>query len=77
MLEGKEEVVGVAGRILTELWGERDGRFVGGRAEDWTELDVEDVELALEWLGTWWMLRMEETEDEVDLRPRRPVEERR
>ncbi len=39
------------------------------------ELVVEDVEEALEWLGTWWILRIEEIEEEVDLRPRRPLDE--
>lgn len=76
MFEGKAEAVGVEGRTLMELCGEREWRRVGGRAEDRTELEVEDVDDAFEWVCTWWMLRMEETEDEVDLRPRRPVEER-
>ena len=40
-------MVGVAGRTLTELCGDRDTRF---RAEEWTELDVDDVEEALEWV---------------------------
>ena len=46
-------------------------------AEELTEFEVEDVEEALEWLWTWWMLRMEEMDEEVDLRPRRPADERR
>ena len=73
MFEGKVEMVGVAGRTLTEVCGEREGREKA--AEEWMELVVEDVEDALEWLGTWWMLRIEETEEEVDLRPRRPPDE--
>ena len=77
MLEGKAEVVGVAGRTLMELWGERVGGLEEGRAEDWMEVEVEEVEEALECECAWWMLRMEETDEEVDLRPRRPCEERR
>ena len=73
MFEGKVEKVGVAGRTLTEVCGEREG--LEKAAEEWIELVVEDVEEALEWLGTWWILRIEETEEEVDLRPRRPPDE--
>lgn len=44
-----------------------------------TEL-VEDVDEALEWLW-WWLVwcmeRIEDTDEEVDLRPRRPAEDRR
>lgn len=58
------------GRTLTEEWGERE--VLEKLTLEWMELDVEEVEEALEWLGIWWMLRMEETDDEVDLRPRRP-----
>lgn len=47
MLEGKVEVVGVAGRTLTEECGDRDGLFmVAGEAID---MEAEDVEEALEW----------------------------
>lgn len=73
IFEGKVEMVGVAGRTLTEVCGEREG--LEKAAEEWMELVVEDVEDALEWLGTWWILRIEETEEEVDLRPRRPLDE--
>lgn len=55
---------------MTEEWGERE--VLEKLTLEWMELDVEEVEEALEWLGIWWMLRMEETDDEVDLRPRRP-----
>lgn len=41
------------------------------------EFDVDEVDEALEWVWTWWTLRIEETEDDVDLRPRSPAEERR
>ena len=50
MLEGNVEVVGIAGRTLTEVWGDREERLVGGRAEEWIEFEFEDVELALEWV---------------------------
>ena len=51
MFEGNVEMVGVAGRTLTEVCGEREG--LEKAAEEWMELVVEDVEEALEWLGTW------------------------
>lgn len=73
MFEGNEEMVGVAGRTLTDVCGEREGLENG--AEEWIEFEVDEVEEALEWLGTWWTLRIEEMEDEVDLRPRRPPDE--
>ena len=74
MVEGNAVVEGVAGRTLTELCGERDTRF---KADEFTEFVVEDVEEAFEWVWTWWMLRIEETDEEVDLRPRRPADGRR
>ena len=46
-------------------------------AEETTELEVEDVEDAFECVWTWWMLRTEDTDEDVDLRPLRPAEERR
>ena len=46
MLDGKEEVVGVAGRTLREVWGEREDRML--IAEEFTELEVDDVDEALE-----------------------------
>ena len=46
MLDGKEEVVGVAGRTLREVWGEREDRIL--IAEEFTELEVDDVDEALE-----------------------------
>lgn len=51
ILEGKAEMVGVAGRTLTEVCGEREDRappVLGGMAEDCTLLEVEEVEEALE-----------------------------
>ena len=73
MLLGKLPVVGVAGRTLTEWCGLRGWR---GVLEMVVEMEpLEEVELALLWLW-WWVLcmdRMEETEDEVDFRPRSPA----
>lgn len=83
-------VVGVAGRTLTLECGERvepwrrDVAVLVGDAKE-----VEDVEDALEWEwwcfepppvigpGAWGIERIEDIDDEVDLRPRRPAEERR
>jgi len=79
MLEGKAGRVGVAGRTLTEECGEARWWMTVAlvpMAEELMEFVVEDVEEAFEWVFTWWMLRMEETELEVDLRPRRPAERR-
>jgi len=70
--------VGGAGRILTDGLGEcPDLEFdIFGLA---TLADAEEVEEALLWDMTdgWWMcmLRTEDTEDDVDLRP--PMPERR
>lgn len=78
MLEGKVVAIGVEGSTFTKACGEwpvRAAEFVEGKADECTELEVEDVEDALEWVCTWWMLRIEETDEEVDLRPRRPTEE--
>lgn len=77
MFEGKVVAVGVDGSTFTEVCGERPlflvALLMDGKAEEWTEFEVEDVEEALEWLWMWWMLRMELTEEDVDFRPRRPV----
>lgn len=75
MLDGKADVVGVAGRTLTEVWGERETLLMFVEVE--AVMEFEEVEEALEWVWTWWILRMEEIEEEVDLRPRSPVEGRR
>lgn len=51
MFEGKAETVGVAGRTLTEVCGEREDRpppVLGGTAEECTLLEVEEVDEALE-----------------------------
>lgn len=76
ILEGKEELVGVAGRTFTEecgdfvLWPETETAGEASEAED------VDEALECEW---WWcgMERMEDMDDDVDFRPRRPPEERR
>lgn len=46
MFDGKAVTVGVAGRTLTEVCGEREVLEKG--IEEWTELDVDDVEDAFE-----------------------------
>lgn len=85
MPDGKAACVGVAGRTLTEEWGERAAREPEAvlRPEGLARLVLE-VEEALERV-CWWLgplveggkvLRMEETEEEVLLRPRRPEERR-
>lgn len=50
MFDGNAVTVGVAGRTLTEVWGEREALEKG--TEEWTELDVDDVEDAFEWVWT-------------------------
>ncbi len=47
------DVVGVDGRTFTELCGEREGRRAWGRADEWTEFEVDEVDEALEWVCTW------------------------
>lgn len=80
MLEGNCELVGVAGRTLTLECGERPGfsrapLLVFDAAGEARE--AEDVEDALECECTWCMLRTEDTDEDVDLRPRRPALPRR
>lgn len=50
MLEGNTVPVGVAGSTLTEVCGEREG--LGKGTEEWTELEVDEVEDAFEWVWT-------------------------
>lgn len=84
-LEGKAEVVGVAGRTFTEeecVEGERgvdNEELLEGRGFEMPMADevLEDVEDVLECVWTWCIERIEETDDEVDFRPRRPAEDRR
>ena len=81
MLLGKLEVVGVDGSTLTDECGLRPAAaallLVAETEGEAIEADADEVEDALE--AEWrcsWMLRMEETEEVVDLRPRRPEERR-
>lgn len=79
MLEGKLEEVGVAGRTLMLLWGDLEGLCEWPLVETAGETrEAEDVDEAFE-CEWWWcgMLRIEDTDDEVDFRPRRPPDERR
>lgn len=79
MLEGNVDEVGVAGRTLMLLWGLLVILWPWPETETAGEaMDADDVDDALE-CEWWWcgMLRIEDTEDEVDFRPRRPPEERR
>ena len=50
MFDGNAVTVGVAGRTLTEGCGERE--VLGNGTEEWTELDVDDVEDAFECVWT-------------------------
>jgi hypothetical protein len=81
ILEGKVVDVGVAGRTLMLLCGD----FLVCE-EMWPDIvetegeamEADEVEEAL--LCVWWWCgieRMLETEEDVDLRPRRPPDERR
>lgn len=79
MLLGKDVVlVGVAGRTLTEWWGLRPVCMGVFDMLVETEL-VDDVDDALEWVWwcAWCMDLTEDTDEDVDFRPRRPAEERR
>lgn len=80
MPEGKVPVtlLGVAGRTLTEVCGERAAREVLERFGDAMEFGSLDVLLARVW-PAWCgcMLRMEETEEDVDLRPDKCADLRR
>lgn len=68
--DGKADPIGVAGSTLTELWG--DLAFGGGLeiADEVIEF-AEEVEDALEWCARC-RLRIDDTEDDVDLRPLNP-----
>ena len=46
MFEGNAVIVGVVGRTLTDVCGEREVLEKG--TEEWTELEVDDVEDAFE-----------------------------
>jgi hypothetical protein len=77
MLEGKADEVGVAGSTLMLLCGDLLSLC------EWPEtltagevMEAEEVEDAFE-CEWWWcgMERIEETDEDVDFRPRRPPEE--
>jgi hypothetical protein len=70
--------VGVAGSTFTDEWGDFGVLWCEMVETEGETRDAEEVEDALECVW-WWcgMERMEDTEEEVDLRPRRPPEERR
>lgn len=74
MLGSREDAPGVVGSTLTDGWGDLDGRAVGVDADPTLFDEMDD---ALECECVWWMLRIEEIEDDVDLRPRNPPAERR
>ena len=61
---------------MIEEWGERVTDLVVG-VEVVSRLFLDEFEEALLWLWRWWILRIEETEDDVDFLPRNPAEPRR
>jgi len=75
---GNPPAVGVAGRTLTEWCGDRVD-CIGVLDTDVDTEPLDEVELALlcEWWWVWCSERTDETDDEVDLRPRRPGPEER
>lgn len=77
MLDGRLLDCGVTGRTLTEWCGE----VPRWRVDLDMDVDTDPFELvdeALEWVCWWWWIdRIEDTEDDVDLRPRSPADERR
>ena len=76
MLEGNCEFApGVEGKTLIEVWGDRPTLLLPGLWMLSTLL--EEVEEALLCVGCRGMLRTEEMDEDVDLRPRRPTELRR
>jgi len=77
MLLGKEDEVGVAGSTLMLLCGDLVSLWPDTETAG-EPMEMEDVEDALE-CEWWWcgIERIEETEEDVDLRPRRPPLERR
>ena len=75
LLGNLDDAPGVVGSTLSDECGDlAGGRAVGVDADPTLFDEIDD---AFEWVWAWWMLRMEDIEDEVDLRPRKPVEERR
>ena len=81
MLEGKVVDVGVAGRTLMLLCGDFfvcEAMWPETVETEGEAMEADEVDEAL--LCVWWWCgieRMLETEEDVDLRPRRPPDERR
>lgn len=69
-----DDALGVVGRTLTDVCGDRLTIFADAVG---VSRPFEDTEDALECECAWWIVRMDETDDEVDLRPRRPADDRR
>lgn len=74
--------MGVAGRTFTEWCGdEEEPRWSVPPLDMAVETDpLELVDDALEcecWWWCWWIDRIDDTDDDVDFRPRRPPEVRR
>lgn len=78
MLEGKDDDVGVAGRTLMLLCGDFEGLWEPLTEPAGEASEAEEMDEALLWVW-WWcgIERMEDTDEDVDFRPRRPPEERR
>ena len=74
LLGRRLEAPGVVGSTLTDGCGDLDTRAVGVDADPTL---LEDTDDALECVCVWWMLRIDEMDDEVDLRPRSPADDRR
>ena len=62
------------GRTLTDVCGDRLIIFADAVG---VSKPFDDTEEALECEWAWWMVRIDETEEEVDLRPRKPADDRR
>lgn len=60
---------------MTDACGER--LILEAVGVDMVSMLFDDIDEALEWEWAWWILLTEETDDEVDLRPRKPTDERR
>lgn len=76
LLGNRVFAVGVAGSIFTDECGDRDILVDAAGVDTVSRLFV-DAEDAFECVRAWWMLRIEDTDDEVDLRPRSPADDRR
>lgn len=73
-----EAAFGVVGRTLTEALGDLGAALADAPASvEVVSALFDDADDALERECLWWILRTEETDEDVDLRPRRPAEDRR